>query len=49
MSTWPSLREKQIFKARELIKKKYDVDWEKEQRLQQFFVKTIKTIQKMQA
>jgi hypothetical protein len=33
--------EEHVFKDRKLIKKKYVIDWEEEQRLQQFFVKTI--------
>jgi len=37
---------KHVFKDREPIKKKFVANWEKEQRLQQSF---IKTIQKMQA
>jgi hypothetical protein len=34
-----------VFKDREAIKKKYVVDWAEEQRLQQFFVKTIQEMQ----
>jgi hypothetical protein len=36
---------KQVFKDREPIKKKYIVDWEKEQNLHQYFVKTIQEMQ----
>jgi hypothetical protein len=33
--------EEQMFKDKKLIKKKFVVDWEEEQKLQQSFVKTI--------
>ncbi len=36
---------KQMFKDREPIKKKFTVDWEEEERLQQSFVKTIQEMQ----
>jgi hypothetical protein len=39
--TRTKVTEEQVFKDRELIKKKSINDWEKEQRLQQSLVKTI--------
>jgi hypothetical protein len=43
MSTWPRSKviEEQMFKDKEPIKKQFVVDWQEEQRLQQYFVKTI--------
>ncbi len=43
--TRSKVTEKQVFKNRELIKKKFITNWEEEQRLQQSFVKTIQEMQ----
>jgi len=37
--------EEHVFKDRKLIKKNYVIDWEEEQILQQFFVKSIQEMQ----
>jgi hypothetical protein len=39
--TRSKVTKEQVFKDRELINKKFIVDWEEEKRLQQSFVKTI--------
>ncbi len=43
--TKSKVTKEQVFKDRKPIKKKPIVDWEKEQRLKQYFVKTIQDMQ----